>query len=417
MPESDSRYCWCGIYTRQSREAGGVFSSCDAQFAACFQFIRAKFSEGWVCNGHRYDENGESSEGLDRPALSRLLSDIEAGRVDRVVVHRLDRLSRHIGECTALLQQLRDRGVPVSIVTSPALGLAAEHTFALNILASFAEFEREMTRERFADASAALKAQGRRVAGVVPYGYRTDPVTKQLVLEPREARSVGKMFGWAAEGKTPTEIAAIANNRRWRTKAGGRWTPRQILATLSNPVYAGLVRDGDAVRPGVHPAVVDMEVFDRAQAEIAARRTRKPGRDAAKVAWPLRGLLFCGRCDRVMSPSISVRGNVRYRYHRCRSQVGGQPPCRGVSVPAFEIEQYVLDVLRDVDTRNGDERSGAEAVSAARARSDGSAAGLLLPARVERVVLDPAREKISVSIRSVPEATAPPLHPPGPAGK
>jgi len=232
-----SRYCWCGIYTRQSREPGGDFTSCEAQFEACFEFLRARFGEGWVHNGRRYDDEAETSESLDRPALSRLLADIDAGKVDRVVVYRLDRLSRDIADCTSLLQRLRDCGVPVTVVVSPELGISAEDTFVLNILASFAEFEREMIRERFADTRAALKRRGRRVAGVVPYGFEADPVTKQLVIEPREAHRVRKMFHWAAEGKTPTEIAEIVNRRRWRTKTraskktgqvrgGGHWTPR-----------------------------------------------------------------------------------------------------------------------------------------------------------------------------------------------
>jgi len=246
---STSRYCWCGIYTRQSRDPEGEFTSCQAQFEACFEFLRARFDLGWVYNGRRYDDEGGSSESLDRPGLSRLLADIDAGKVDRVVVHRLDRLSRSIADCTSLLQQLRDRGVPVTVVVSPELGVSAEHTFILSILASFAEFEQEMIRERFADARTALKRRGHRVAGVVPDGYAADPVTKQLIVEPREASRVRKMFHWAVEGKTPTEIAEIANRRRWRTKArvvktgqvrgGGRWTPRQVAGDAFKPHLRG----------------------------------------------------------------------------------------------------------------------------------------------------------------------------------
>lgn len=153
--------------------------------------------------------------------------------MDRVVIHHLDRLSRRILDWTEFLQELKDRQVALTIVTLPELGLRAEVTFFLNIMASVAEFEQEMMRERMADARAAHKRRGRRVAGVVPYGYEADPVTKQLVAVRQEATRIRKMFQWAAEGKLPTEIAKTANSRCWRTKqrtsrngqitGGGKW--------------------------------------------------------------------------------------------------------------------------------------------------------------------------------------------------
>ncbi|MBN2294636.1 MAG: recombinase family protein [Pirellulales bacterium] len=353
---SFQQFCWCGIYTRQSRASKGGFSSCQAQFVACYEFLRARFDDGWVCNGRRYDDEGESSDSLDRPGLNRLLADIDAGKVDRVVVYKLDRLSRSIADCLSLLQKLRDRNIPITFVTSPELGVAADDTFILNILASFAEFERTMIRDRFTEARSILKHKGRRVAGMVPYGYTADPFTKQLNTVPSEARRVSKMFQWAAEGKTPSEIAGIANRRRWRTKArldrntghaseGGRWTPRQILATLANPTYAGLIRNGDATLPGIHEALVELEIFEQVQELVDSRRTRKPGRKARQIFLSLRGRVFCGQCGRIMSPSTSGYKTFRYYYYRCRSHAGGRPPCRGVSVSANEIERYVLKLL------------------------------------------------------------------------
>ncbi len=194
------RLCWCGIYTRQSREPNDEYSSCQAQFDACWEFVKSHFDDGWVCNGRRYDDQTESSETLDRPGLQRLLDDIREGKVDRVIVHRLDRLSRRIVDSTTILQELHDRQIPLTIVTQPELGITAEHTFVLNLMASFAEFEQEMIRERLAEARAAHKRHGRRVAGVVPCGYEADPVTKQLVVVPKEARRVRKMFEMAADG-------------------------------------------------------------------------------------------------------------------------------------------------------------------------------------------------------------------------
>lgn len=347
--------CWTAIYTRQSRSSPGEFSSCEAQLSACLKFVMARLGDGWVWNGKRYDDEAQSGETLERPGLQRLLADVRAAKIGRVVVHRLDRLSRRIVDCAALLQEFRDRQVPLTIVAQPDLNVGAQQTLMLNLMALFAEFEQEMTRERLADTRAAMKRHGLRVAGIVPYGYTADPVTKQLQPDPKEARRVRAIFRMAARDKLPQEIAAIINRRGWRTKVrvsktgnrtgGGRWTARQILDTLSNPVYIGMIRDGDGTRPGVHKAIVAPSRFQEVSAIIAARRTREPGRQKPRAPWLLQGLLKCGQCGRPMSPSRSGHRNIIYRYYRCRSTAGGRRPCQNVCVPVFELEQYVIQVL------------------------------------------------------------------------
>jgi site-specific DNA recombinase len=243
--------------------------------------------------------------------------------------------------------------------SSQKLGVTAEHNLLLNLMASFAEFEQQMTRERLADARAALKRHGRRVAGVVPYGYKADPVTKQLVVVKAEARRVRQMFEMAADGKKPAEISAIANERGWRTKqrtskngnvtGGGRWTARQVLAVLSNPVYAGLIRHGEQLRPGAHEPIIERALFDRVRKITTSRRTSSRDRKSMSVAWPLRGILRCGHWGRPLSPSISGYKNFRYRYYRCRSDAGDKPACKGVSLPAHEIEIFVLRAVGDAE--------------------------------------------------------------------
>jgi DNA invertase Pin-like site-specific DNA recombinase len=239
---------------------------------------------GWQWNGQRYDDDGETAESLDRPALQRLLADIEDGDVHRLVIHRFDRLSRRVRHLTELMQQLRTRNIDLTVVTAPELGTSAADTLTLNILGAFAEFESEMIRERMAESRAVLKAHGRRVAGNVPYGYVADPVTRQLVVETTEAERVCLMFSLAAQGKRPTEIARLANERGWRTKlrrrsGGSAWTARQVLATLSNPTYLGLIHwQQGTSKPGIHEAIIDQQTFDQAAAQIAGRRTRTPGR-------------------------------------------------------------------------------------------------------------------------------------------
>lgn len=354
-PEPVPSRSWTAIYTRQSRTSPGDFSSCEAQLSACLSFVMARLGDGWVWNGKRYDDEGQSGETLDRPGLQRLLADVRAGQIGRVVVHRLDRLSRRIIDCASLLQEFKDRHVPLTIVSQPDLSVGAQQTLMLNLMALFAEFEQEMTRERLAETRAAMKRHGLRVAGIVPYGYTADPITRQLQPDPREARRVRAIFRMAAERKSPREIATIINRRGWRTKervsksgnrtGGGRWTARQILDTLSNPVYIGMIRDGGNTRPGSHTAIVPPSRFQEVATIIASRRTRAPGRKKPRAPWLLQGLLKCGQCGRAMSPSRSGHGNIIYRYYRCRSSAGGRRPCQNVSVPVFELEQHVLKVL------------------------------------------------------------------------
>lgn len=175
----------CAIYTRQSRYTRQEFSSCDAQREACVSYIESQ--PGWTWTQLRYDDEGESSEHLERPALQRLLRDVRSGQVDRVAVHRLDRTSRKLFGFASLLDELQLRQIPLTVVTSPEFDGTATQSLIANILMSFAEFEADMTRERMADTRRALKAKGRRVAGRVPYGYTTDPRSKQLIIVPTEA--------------------------------------------------------------------------------------------------------------------------------------------------------------------------------------------------------------------------------------
>ena len=233
------------------------------------------------------------------------------------------------------------------IVTAPELGCAAQDNLVFNILASFAQFEREMIASRIAETRAQLKARGRRIAGAVPYGYDADPQTKQLVINKNESGLVKWMFDVAAGGQLPAAIADAANRRGARTKmtvgrrtanqrGGNLWTARQVVATLSNPVYLGFFKDGADVRIGHHEPIVGHDVFAAAATQLQSRRTRVPGR-RFEIAWPLKGRIQCAACGRPMSPHTIRHGNCVYRYYRCRSTAGGQAPC-GRQVSAYAIE-------------------------------------------------------------------------------
>jgi len=351
----------CAIYTRQSTSAQNrVLSSCDAQFGTCHDYVRAQADSFWRWIGRRFDDVGESGASIDRPALRRLLEHVHNGDIDAIVVYRLDRLTRSLLDSVAILNTLREASVKLLIVTAPELGSAATDKLLLNMMATFAEFERDMIRSRLADAREALKQHGRRLGGRVPYGYDTDPRTKQFVINFDEARRVEAMFELALGGMLPSDIAAEANRLGWRTKqtvaqrsrkvsGGGPWTPRQVLAVLRNPVYVGRFADEGRTRHGQHDAIVPFEVFDQVQDRLDARRTStRPRRSKEEVRqWPLRGRIACPRCGRTMSTHSTCHGNITYRHYRCRSHAGGRPPCKGVGFPAYEIEKCVVCMLAD----------------------------------------------------------------------
>jgi len=221
----------------------------------------------------RFDDEGYSGATLDRPALQRLLNLVREGGIEQVVIHRLDRLSRNLRHFTALFEELGEHNVALEIVTAPGLGNAATDKLMLNILGSFAEFERDLAASGIAEARAHLKAHGRRSAGATPFGYSADPHTKQLVVCDEEASAVVRMFQWAAQGIAPSVIASYANALGWITGGGKPWTPRQVLSILSNHVYAGLVEYGIGFRQGCHVPLIDRDVYHKVQNWIAARRT------------------------------------------------------------------------------------------------------------------------------------------------
>ena len=340
----------CAIYTRQSVSSDDGLSSCQVQFEACEAFVNSQRSVGWLLLSERFDDESYSGATTERPALQRLLALVRARKVDQVVIHRLDRLSRSVLGCATLFQELRKFGAGLVIVTALELGQNAHDGFILNILASFAEFEREMIAGRIAESRARLKARGLRIAGAVPFGFQADPRTKQLVPVEQEAVIVRWMFERAAAGETPASIAAAANAQGWKTKVrigrstgkhhgGIIWTARQVVATLRNPFYLGQFREKQGVRFGKHDPIVTSDVFAAAAAQLEARRTRTPGK-RYEIAWPLKGRIICAICDRPMSPHTIRYRNVLYRYYRCRSTAGGRAPC-GHQVSAHAIETAV----------------------------------------------------------------------------
>jgi DNA invertase Pin-like site-specific DNA recombinase len=424
----------CAIYTRQSRtRPGAAVSSCEAQGKICADFANG---HGLALADEQFDDAGETSESLDRPALKRLLKKVEQGEIDHVVVYSIDRLTRKLRDLSRLLDVFERNGVKLSVVTDPNFGASAAHRLTSNIVAAASEFQFDLTRERMADARAALKRQGRRVAGRVPFGYRADRSTKQLVADLAEAAIVRQVFELAAAGSRPQEIADRFNREKNIGARGqtGSWTARQILKLLSNPIYTGAIHDGPGTLPGRHEAIVTPAVFEQVRESIEARRSREPGRTAPKVNWLLRGILKCGVCGRVMSPSISGYRNFRYRYYRyryyryryyryryyryryyryryyryryyryryyrCRSRAFGRPPCKDVGVSAYKIEEFVRATLSSEAWELADPTAAeSQEFSAAWHRIDERQQMAALPDILKEVRFDPRGGTIAVTL-------------------
>ena len=290
-----------------------------------------------------FQDPGSSSENLARPEMQRLMACAELGQFEHLVVYAVDRLTRRLFDFARLMELLDKSGVKLTVVTDPHFGESAASRLSSNIVAAASEFQQDLTKERMAETRAAMKAKGMRVAGRIPFGYSYDRVFSRMVIVPEEAELVEDFFSLAARGKTPAEIADIANRRD-----SGRcdWNARRILQVLSNPVYAGYLpsdsAEEDTLRKGNHEAIVTPETFERVRQQVVARRKRTPTKRTVKTeGFPLRGLLFRAKCGRAMTPNTSDYGVTRYRWYQCRSQSGGRPPCKGVSVRAYDMEEFV----------------------------------------------------------------------------
>jgi len=332
------------IYTRQSVRTPAQFASCDAQFETCLERIQQQGDElAWV--GVRFDDPGESGTTLERPAMQRLRRAVAERAMDRVYVTALDRLSRSTRDLGELLREFEAAGVQLYLAQSLEMIGGANVRFIAHILASFAQFEREMIASRIADTRAAMKQQGMRLAGPPPFGYNAHARTKQLKQVLTEANQVRAIFKLAANGNRPAAIAETINSRGWRTR-----TARQIVELLRNPVYVGRFRDGKGTRPGYHKPIVDAALFGAVQAALDSRRTTTAPRGHI-ADWPLRGKLMCPKCGRAMSSYMVTHGNKQakkvYRYYRCRATAGGRPACRGAQYPAYEIHKVVSRMLSD----------------------------------------------------------------------
>lgn len=369
----------CAVYSRKSSEEGleQSFNSLDAQREACVAFVASQRHEGWQLLPAHYDDGGYSGGTMERPALKRLLADVEAGRIDAVVVYKVDRLTRALSDFAKIVEGLDRRGASFVSVTQAFNTTSSMGRLTLNVLWSFAQFEREVTGERIRDTIAASKRKGMWMAGLPPLGY--DMAERKLVVNEAEAETVRLIFrrywGLRSVRLLAAELAQAGIHSKARRAAdggafGGQPLGRGALyAMLANRLYRGeVVHKGEAY-PGEHAAIVDAELFAEAQAILAQNRIEHDEGVRSEAPSLLAGLVYDAAGERLTPTHTNKRG-VRYRYYVSRRLITGAagadrnephdvseadvttaaagdgPKIAGQRIPAAKLEAVVTDRLR-----------------------------------------------------------------------
>jgi DNA invertase Pin-like site-specific DNA recombinase len=342
----------CGVYTRKSSEEGleQEFNSLHAQREAGLAYIASQRSESWIALPDHYDDGGISGGTLERPALKRLLLDVEAGLIDVVVVYKIDRLSRSLTDFARLVEAFERHNVTFVSVTQQFNTTTSMGRLTLNILLSFAQFEREVIGERIRDKFAASRKKGMWMGGWPPLGYEVE--SRRLVVVEHEAALVRRIFDRFAKTGSALTVARELNAAGEITKQrpcaegarGGKpWTKGAVYKVLANRVYLGEAVHKGAAYPGEHAAIVDQRAWDKAHAVMAEPAHRRGAATRAEMPALLKGLIF-GPNGRPMSPSHTRRRGRIYRYYVAREAIAdGYDTCTVTSAPAADVEGAALD--------------------------------------------------------------------------
>ncbi len=341
----------CAVYTRKSTEEGlsQAFNSLDAQREACEAYVLSQRAEGWVLVRDRYDDGGFSGGTLERPALKRLMADVEDGLVDVVVCYKIDRLSRSLADFAKMVEVFDRCGVTFVSVTQAFSTTTSMGRLTLNVLLSFAQFEREVTAERIRDKVAASRRKGIWMGGTVPLGYEAK--NRRLVQHPEEAGIVRMIFRRFAEVGSATVLARQLREEGVVTKRGRPMDKQRVYAILNNRTYLGEAVHKGVSHPGEHEAIVDRETWDRVHAILAESPRHRAARTRAQTPALLKGLLF-GPGGEAFSPTHTRKNGRLYRYYVSQAVIRrGAGACPVGRVPAGEVEAAVVDQLRAVFRR------------------------------------------------------------------
>ena len=353
----------CAIYTRKSCEEGLEleFNSLHAQRESAEAFIASQQHEGWECLPDQYDDGGFSGGSLERPALNRLLEDIKSGKIDCVVVYKVDRLSRSLLDFARIMETFDKHGVSFVSVTQHFNTTHSMGRLTLNILLSFAQFEREIIGERIRDKIAAQRRKGKWSGGIPILGYdvdRSNPSPK-LVVNAEEAVQVRRIFALYQElGSLLPVVKAVHRlglcNKEWKTKSGlqrgGKAFDKcSIYTLLTNPLYAGLIRHKDMIHKGEHEPIIESSIFETVQRQLKKNGRGRGNHLVNKHGAILKRLLRCSACDCAMAHTFTRKQEKIYRYYSCTNAIkNGRDACPTPNLPAAEIEQVVLNQIRAI---------------------------------------------------------------------
>jgi len=351
----------CAIYTRKSTEEGleQEFNSLDAQRESAEAYIASQRHEGWVCLSDRYDDGGFTGGNMERPAFKRLVADIEAGEIDCVVVYKVDRLSRSLLDFARIMEIFDRHGVSFVSVTQQFNTTSSMGRLTLNILLSFAQFEREIIAERTRDKMSAARRKGKWVGGQPVLGYDVDPKGGKLLVNEEEAERVRAIYRIYLDYKAMIPVVQELDRQGWGTKRwttkkdrerGGRpFTKNSLFRLLTNVIYTGKVEYKGVIYEGEHERIVDDALWKEVRETLQMNGRSGCAEKRNKYGALLRGLLYCVPCGTGMIHTYTAKNGRRYRYYVClNAQQRGWAACPTKSLNAQEIENAVVEHIRGI---------------------------------------------------------------------
>ncbi|MCP3937741.1 MAG: recombinase family protein, partial [Actinomycetia bacterium] len=407
----------CAIYCRKSTSQGleQEFNSLDAQREAAENYIASQLHDNWVALPDRYDDGGFSGGTTDRPAMKRMLADVDTGKIDCIVVYKYDRLSRSMLDFLQLLDRFERHDVSFVSVSQRFDTSTPVGKMTMNMLLSFAEFERHIIAERTRDKIQAARRRGRWTGGHPPLGYDTVSGGGRIVINKTEADQVKAIFHLYVERASLVEVAQELNRRGWRQKAwtaktgrrcGGRpWNNASVRTVLRNPLYIGRQKLGDETFKGDHDSIVTQRLFNEVQRLLSENRTSGGAGARNRHGFLLRGLLRCSACDAAMVPTPTSKGTRLYRYYTCRgAQKNGHATCPTKSVNANKVESFIVDQIRLIGADPElQDQTFRQAVAEVKAR----ARGLRLEARRLKKDVAPAKADVERLVGAVSRCDGP----------
>ncbi len=362
METTPKKHLVCAIYTRKSTAEGleQDFSSIDNQRESAENYIKSQQNEGWTIHPESYDDGGFTGANIERPALQRLLNDIKERKINCVVVYKVDRLSRSLLDFSQLLEFFEQHNVTFVSITQHFNTNTSMGRLTLNILLSFAQFEREIISERTRDKLSAARKRGQWLGGIPPFGYIRNPQEKgKIIIEQKEAELVRKIFSLYLVKNSALDVAHSLNESghltiKRNTKTGkvvgnNKYSLTRIIYILKNYVYVGKVNFQGQVYQGQQPPIIDEETFNKVQAKLAHNRLDRKAYKNKDCSGLLTKILRCQSCNSAMVHTYTIKkGRHKYRYYLCsKAQKLGYDHCPNKFINAGDIERRIIEILRD----------------------------------------------------------------------